>query len=292
MISEALFGDHPYSVCPLGTPETLPALTADDLADFYARHYCGRNLVVAIVGNIGWEDAAASVAGALRDLPAGPESVAGEPRFPANAEAEHLKLRRPFASPSVIVGWRIPETVHPDHPALHALSVVLGGPFSSRLWKELRERRGLCYALGADLVRGNDAGVFSVSAATAKRHVVEVRDIIFRHVAELRANPCSEAEMDVARRYIIGAHELAHQGPSAWADLLASYEASGLGWDYDFRYPELVARLSPNDIRQAAERYLPMDRYVLLTISPQGLLGRLLARVASLGSWRIGWRPA
>jgi zinc protease len=286
MISEALFGDHPYSVCPLGTLATLPTLTADDLAEFYARHYCGRNLVVAVVGNIGWEDAATSLAGALQGLPPGPESAASGPQFPVMAEAKHLKLKRPFASPSVNVGWRLPETVHPDYPALHALSVVLGGPFSSRLWKELRERRGLCYALGAEVVRGNDAGVFSVSAATAKRHIVEVRDIIFDHIAEARAKACSEAEIEVARRYIIGAHELAHQGPSAWADLLASFEASGLGWDYDFRYPEMIARLTPDDIRRAAGRYLPLDRYVLLTISPQGLLARLLDRLFSLAGRR------
>jgi len=279
MLSEAIFGPHPYAVSPLGTEDTVSELGTDDLEQFHARHYCGENLVVAVVGNVAWQDAASRVAGALQNLPSGQPVARTAPEFPSLQQPKRLKLKKPFAVPSVNVGWRLPETVHADHPALHVLSVVLGGPFSSRLWKDLREKRGFCYALGAEIIRGEQAGVLGVSAATSRRRLDVVQDLILGHVADLRANCCSEDEVDVARRYIIGAHELSHQGPSAWADLLASYEACGLGWQQDLRYPERISQITPARVRRAAQDYLPLDRHVLLTVKPQGVISQFLSRL-------------
>lgn len=289
MLSEAIFGPHPYARSPLGTEETVRELSVEDLRQFHARHYCGGNLVVAVVGNIAWQDAAHRVAGALQELSAGLAVAPATPQFPVLQQPKRLKLKRPFAVPSVNVGWRLPETVHPDHPALHVLSVVLGGPFSSRLWKELREKRGLCYALGAEIIRGEQASVFGVSAATSKRRLTQVRGLIFEHVADLRTNGCSAGEVDVARKYIIGAHELSHQGPSAWADLLASYEASGLGWQQDLRYPELISQVTPDELRRVARDYLPLDGHVLLTVKPEGIISRLVSRLLTAIRSHLRW---
>ena len=275
MVSEAVFGEHPYARCPLGTVETVSEITADDLSEFHASTYCGENLVVAVVGDVPWQDAASRLAGALRDLPARGKPLGCPADLPDPQGVINLSLKKPFAPSSISIGWRLPPTDHPDHPALLVLSVVLGGPFSSRLWRELREERGLAYACGAGIIRGLDAGLFMANAATGKRHLKEAGEILLRQIADLQADGCTEEELELARNYIIGSHELGHQGPSAWAEFLASFEVSGLGWAYDLRYPGIIEQVTPDDVRRVAQAYLPLDSYVRLTITPQGWLSTM-----------------
>jgi predicted Zn-dependent peptidase len=181
----------------------------------------------------------------------------------------------PFATPSVSLGWRLPPTLHPDFPALQVLSVILGGPFSSRMWIEMREERGLAYSCGASLLQGVQAGGIMAYAATDKKQLQAAREIILSQVADLQDNACSKEELEIAQRYIIGTHELAHQGPSAWVEFLGASEVSGLGWEYDFEYPELIERVTPEDIQRVAATYLPIDRPVVLTVRPMGFIGLL-----------------
>gem|GEM_PF-1120734 len=274
-ISETVYGDHPYARNAFGTIETIQSLDASDLADFHQRYYRGENMVVVVAGDIGWENAAARVAGALQAMPADAEPLPEFPGFPEITETFDLKLKMPFATPSVSLGWRLPPTLHPDFPALQVLSVILGGPFSSRMWIEMREERGLAYSCGASLLQGVQAGGIMAYAATDKKQLQAAREIILSQVADLQDNACSKEELEIAQRYIIGTHELAHQGPSAWVEFLGASEVSGLGWEYDFEYPELIERVTPEDIQRVAATYLPIDRPVVLTVRPMGFIGLL-----------------
>lgn len=274
-ISETVFGDHPYARNALGTLESLLSLRASDLKEFHRRHYRGENMVVVVAGDIGWEEAATKVAGALNEMPADAEPLPEFPPFPEITEVFDLKLNMPFATPSVSLGWRLPPSLHPDFPAIQVFSVILGGPFSSRMWKKMREERGLAYSCGASLLQGVQAGGIMAYAATNKKELHEAREIILEQIADLQSKPCSKEELEIAQRYIIGTHELAHQGPSAWVEFLGSSEVSGLGWQYDFKYPTLIEKVTPEDIQRVAVTYLPLDRPVVLTVGPQGFFSML-----------------
>ncbi|MBI2193790.1 MAG: insulinase family protein [Planctomycetes bacterium] len=266
LLAHALFEEHPYGLDPEGTEESLSAITVEDIQAFYTRHYRGHNLVVVAVGDFDGQQAASHLAGVLAGLPAGPASSSDSIPLPPVGGPRTLSLRMDWTTCAVYLSFRLPPITHPDFPAIHVLTAILGGPYSSRLWQELRDRRGLVYSAGAESLGAAEAGVLAVSAATGRWQLREVTRILIEQVEDLRARACSDEEVRHARRYLVGSHELAHQGASAWADLLGSFESSGLGHGYDVLYPRLIEDVTPERVRRAAATYLAPDRRVLLTL--------------------------
>ena len=202
---EAVFTGHPLGRDPGGRRETVTALTVDEIAGFHRDEYTAERMVLAVAGAVDTDeiveqaervfgDARCGSGQPLRTAP----STMGEDRFLVDdTEQTHL----------VIGGRSLPRT-DPDREALDIVNHVLGGGLSSRLFDEIRERRGLVYHVQSGLAAHADAGSWLVYAGSHPERAPEVRSLIEDEIDRMAARGPTEEEVEIAKGYLVGAYEL------------------------------------------------------------------------------------
>ncbi len=201
LLAEALFPGHPLGREVLGTRESVEAASRDQIADFFARWYRPRNLVVVAAGDLDHQRLVDGFADTLGRLEGGerPERTAPgdavEPRTVLDEETEQVHLA---------MGWRAVDNNDDDRYPLSVANQVLGGGMASRLFQEIREERGLCYSVYSWASTYADAGCAGIYAGTAPSRVAELLDVVDDEIAKMNASGVSEGELAVAKGYLEG----------------------------------------------------------------------------------------
>jgi predicted Zn-dependent peptidase len=194
--SAALFPDHPLGREVLGSHESVSAMTAERIREFFSLHYRPGNMVVAVAGDL---DHATLVEG-IESRFAGQSGGQTPIRQPPGDKVEPLRVvRRSTEQAHLVLACRSVNRSDPRRYALAVLNHVLGGGLSSRLFQEIRERRGLAYSVWSERVAYHDAGTVSVGMGTAPEHVPEVLDIVSSELALLGAEGITERELTIAK---------------------------------------------------------------------------------------------
>jgi predicted Zn-dependent peptidase len=201
-LAESLFPDHPLGWEVLGTAETVKTITVDDIREFHHRWYRRANLVVSVVGPIDHEMVVDMVETALGELGAGSKPVRVAP---ADQIRPLVSTPRAIEQAHVALGWRGPGQDHPDRHALAVANQLLGGGWSSRLFQEVRERRGMAYTVFSSAGSFSDTGSFSIYAGTSPDRVGELLAVIDEQLDELAQHGPSLREVEVARGGFEGA---------------------------------------------------------------------------------------
>ena len=201
LVFEACFPGHPLGREVLGTPDTIEALSRDEIAGFHDRHYRPENLVVAAAGLLDHDEVVDRVERGFTGLAAGTPPVRQPPAVPAEARAV---LTRPTEQVHLALAWPGLALEDPDRYALSVANHVLGGGTASRLFQEVREKRGLAYAVYSSPSSYVDAGVVLAYLGTAPSRVAEARAVVDDVVAGLVEGGVTDKELDVARGYLEG----------------------------------------------------------------------------------------
>ncbi|GBU18238.1 MULTISPECIES: pitrilysin family protein [Methylobacterium] len=250
------FSGHPYGRPSSGTVESVSAITRDDLVAMHAR-IVGRGAVkVAAVGAIEAEALAAALDRAFGALPeAGTLTPVPRVEVGAIGRREVVDLDVPQ---SVIrfgmagIPWRDPDFI----PAYVLNHVLGGGSFTSRLFQEVREKRGLAYSVGTSLVSHRSAAMIWGYTATKNERVGEAMAVIAEEVNRLVADGPSDEELQKAKDYLTGSYALGFDTSTKIAHQLVQIAFEGLGMDYITRRNAMVSAVTQADIRRAAERTL------------------------------------
>jgi predicted Zn-dependent peptidase len=203
--NEVMFLDHPLGRDPGGTRESVAALSADQIRSFHADEYCADRMVIAIAGAVDPDDAFRTVDRTFGDLRGGaglfergaPGPMGTDVAMVDDTEQTHL----------VLGGRGLPRS-HPDREAFDVVNHVLGGGLSSRLFDEIRERRGLVYHVQSAMTTHADAGSWLVYAGSHPDRADEVRSLIEIEIDRMAAHGPNEEELAVAKGYLTGAYEL------------------------------------------------------------------------------------
>jgi zinc protease len=266
--ARALYGDHPYARPGEGTPESLATITADDLHELHGRLFARSNLNVAVVGAIDAETLA-------RDL----DAVFGE--LPEEADLIEVDTIEPALGQEVIQEYALAQTtlqlVYPglardddDFFAAFLMNHVLGGgSFSSRLFNEVREARGLTYGIGSGLRTDDYTHSLIIGTSTRPDRVDQALEIIKREVARMAEEGPTEEELEDAKRYLIGAYPINNlDSSSSVARTLVELQRNELGIDYISRRVDLINEVTREDVHRAAQRLLT-DEPAILVIGPE-----------------------
>ncbi|MFQ5558093.1 MAG: M16 family metallopeptidase [Acidimicrobiales bacterium] len=201
-LSESLFPGHPLGWEVLGTPDTVHEISAADIRAFHRRWYLRANLVLAVAGPIDHDRVVDRVEGALSALAAGQRPAR---EAPGAGIRPLVREDRSIEQAHVAVGWRGMAIDHPDRHALAVANQVLGGGWSSRLFQEIRERRGMAYTVFSSSSAYADTGILSLYAGTSPERVSELLAVIDHELGDLADEGPSERELEVARGGFEGA---------------------------------------------------------------------------------------
>ncbi|MER2635724.1 MAG: pitrilysin family protein [Rhizobiaceae bacterium] len=265
--AKALYGDHPYGRPSDGTKETLAAITADDLRARHKALFARKNLTVAVVGAIDAETLKRRLDQLFADLPAEPSLT------PVAATAPKLgqEVRVVYDLPQTTLRLTYPGVARKDPQffAAYLMNHILGGgTFSSRLFEEVRERRGLAYGVSSSLVDRDYANWLSIGTATRSDRAAETLGVIRDVVRRMAGEGPTDAELADAKRFVTGSYALNNlDSSSAIASTLIALQTDDLGIDYMDRRAGLIEAVTLDQVKAVAKRLLSADP-ALLVVGP------------------------
>ena len=268
----AAFGDHPYGRPPGGTLEGARALTRGDLAAFARERFTRDRLILGVAGDI---DAAAL--GGLLDSTFGALPERGAPIAVAEAApaAGGAVIVEPLPQPQSAIVWgqRGLKRDDPDYYAAYVMNQILGGGgFTSRLYEEVREKRGLAYVVYSYLAPMDHAGLYLGGVATRNDRAAETLAVARAEFARMRDEGVSEAELADARTYINGSFPLRLDSNGEVAAILVGIQRAGLGIDYLDRRAGLIGAVTREDIARVAGALIDPDSFIVVAVGqPAGL---------------------
>ena len=212
----ASFGEHPLGRSILGTHDLIGRLTRQQILDWRNRNYWGSRIVVAAAGNIDHKAFAGEARRLLGAIAEGHEPQRETPAFQPTA----CTAEKPLDQAHLVLTFKAPSYRDPEIYVLQVLSNILGGGMSSRLFQEVREKRGLCYSVFSFGSAYEDAGQVGVYAATSPEHSNELLELttgIMMSVAE----EVTEAEVARAKSQLKASLVMNLESASARADQIA-----------------------------------------------------------------------
>lgn len=259
-LAEVVLGDHPLAAEPLGTAASIAELQRETIQGFYREHYRPQRLTVAAAGNLDHARVVALADQLLGDL-GRPDGCAPARRGPDGYQTGQVRLRsRPGEQVHLAVGVGGLAQDDDDRFALRVLDAVLGGGMSSRLFQEIRERRGLAYTTFSYASSWSDAGLFAVYAATAPDDTDETLSVMREQLASI-ADDVTVDELQRAQGALAGALVLALEDTGSRMSRIGRQVATGSTMVTVDEALERVAAVDVDDVRRVARRLLggPLD---------------------------------
>ena len=265
------YGDHPYSTDLSGTPESVAALTRDDLVDAHSRVIARDRLHVAAVGDITAEELGELVDTLFEGLPEEGAPMPG----PAPVNLDGGTVVVPFETPQSIARFGQAGIARddPDFFAAYVVNQVFGDQsFGSRLMEEVREKRGLTYGIGTYIANRDHADLLVGHVATQNDRMAETIGVVRQEWAKLAEEGITQEELDAAKTYLTGAYPLRFDGNAPIANILVGMQMEGLPPSYvndRNGYVEAVTLEDAN--RVAAELYDPDALTFVVAGEPEGV---------------------
>src|SRR4029453_13459049 len=274
-----VYGFHPYGRPDGCTPESIAAITRDDLLAFHKAWFGANNAILAIVGDVTPDEAFAGAERAFGSW--GPSSSTAEKLVDLPPPTRRLVvIDRPGAVQTEIrAGNTALPRKHPDYLALDLAMKILGGEGGNRLHRVLRSERGLTYGASADLAALKDAGKIVAETDTRSETTGETLRLLVDEMWRLQRQRVSERELSDAQAYLTGSFPLTAQTPSAMGTQVLSCVFFGLDLQELENFRERVNAVTVDDIQRVARTYMHPDRLSIVLVGDASRFERQLAGV-------------
>ena len=203
LLEELLWPDHPLGQSLAGTSRSVGEMSIDHLRNFKKSHYLPANTVISACGSMKHEELVKLVSAKLGKLTGSKAPSYVPARNAQDKPAVHLYTKQ-TEQMHLALGYLAFETNHKDYYVLALLSIILGGNMSSRLFNEVREKRGLAYSVSSGIKSLNDTGVFMVRAGVDNAKIVDALDLILKVLAKISADMVKSDEFNRAQEYYMG----------------------------------------------------------------------------------------
>lgn len=277
-LRQSLYEDNgyrrPYSV----TERAVNAATPQDLQKFFQMYYAPNNLVVSIAGDVDPDHAVQQVNRAFAGTIAR--------RLPVDRGVPDEKLDRnkfrasegDITAAYLLLGWLAPAVGSPDYPAFAVVSTALGGGKGSMMFQELRQKQGIGYEIGTMYPKlryqshmvayvVTDPYKNVLPGRTPDMVLDDAKKAIVSLAETLKTEPLSPQDLERAKGYTIGTYALQHQHLSERAYLLGWAEAVGLGYGFDSGYADAISKVTADDVKRVAQKYL--TNYSAILVLPK-----------------------
>jgi zinc protease len=267
---ETAYTKSPYRFTVIGYPDIFHELKADDIRDYYHQKYAPNNVFYAIAGDVKHEEVVTQIRDAYakakaKALP--PVVLPAEPRQTAPRE---IVEEAPIELGHFHFAWHIPELRHPDVPALDVLAVLLGNGRSSRLYQEVREKKGLVHSADAWTYSPGNPGLFGMSAMVDADNFLAAREAMLAEVEKMRTSPVAPEELSKAVKQFISATLASRKTMQGQAQDLGGSWLAANDLNFSERYLAAIKRLTPADLQRVARTHLTPENSTLYALLPTG----------------------
>ena len=267
LVTRTLFGENPLQLPISGTEETVKGIRRKDLSAFYGRHYTPGNCLLTVVGNVELSKAQEVIRDKFGSWPGGAER-AGPPSTPLRqTQFREVRERKFLDQAIVILALQAVGLRDADRPAFEVINAVLGSGGSSRLYQEIREKRGLSYLVGSLYYPLSDTGIWGVYVGTKTKNIDEVKSIISREIGKMQQEPLSSPELEQTKKYLRGRTLIRNENNAA----LAEFISQGLltdRWETPAEFLARVEAVTAEDLSRVARRYLGTDQRNSIVLRP------------------------
>ncbi|MCY3921774.1 MAG: pitrilysin family protein [Chloroflexi bacterium] len=282
LISDAAYGEQPLGWEIAGDLESVDAITREDLTAHIDTFYRPANIVLSVAGNVEREEVVELAEGHWGSgWPNGSTAAKLARESAVEAMSEDLAQIevRELEQCNLALALRSIHRLDPDRYAMTLLNEVLGGGMSSRLFTEIREKRGLAYSVGSHPTAFDDAGHLTIMAGVTGEHVLETVDVVFDELGKLVAEPVTDEELERVREHAVGSFRLGLDAAASWC-----HRAGGMLLANGFIEPveETIAgyqAVTAADIQRVAQRFVREDNLAAAVVGPFNQADELRERV-------------
>ena len=250
----------------LGTRQSVRGFNRKRLVHYFRRHYAPNNILIAAAGHIRHSQIVNLVQQEFGDLPAGPPLRSG----PIPIPHPHLQVRhkKDLEQVHLCVGAPSYPQPHKNRFPAYILNSVLGGGMSSHLFQNIREKRGLAYAVFSSLSSFHDAGCLSVYAGTAADKARQVIELVLAEFCELKSNPISQEELQRAKDYLKGSLLLSLESSTSRMGNLARQEMYFGRYISQDEIARSVDAVTAEQVLAVAQEFFHPERLAITVLGP------------------------
>jgi|SRR5271165_5089216 len=259
----------------------IDRIQRQDLIDFYQRYYFPKNILLEIYGDFSTADMKAKLEQLFADWKVTQPPV---PAFPAVTEKPapgvYLADKEDVTQTFIDVGHLGGELKDKDYPALNVAAEILGGGFSSRLFRSVRTMHGWAYSIGASWGAHYDhPGTFHVSGSTQSVHTVDTIKAIREEVDKIRATEVTDEELQTAKDTVLNGFVFNFDRPSKTLNRLMQYEYYGYPRDFIFQYQKAIGAVTKADVLRVAKEYFKPQDFTYVAVGNSKAFGTPLSEL-------------
>lgn len=266
--SEMLYGIHPYAHPSIGTLEGLKAITRKEIIQFHKNHYLPNNSILTVVGDIEPSNILAVIKKTFGDWK---EGNVHKPTLPLMPKIVNYRIRlvdKPdLTQTEICIGHLGIRRNNPDYFSLMLLNYILGRGSTSRLYTEIRAKRGLSYGVKSQFDPRILRGPFYIRTYSKNETAIETLRLVLDELKKLKAGGITKEELDSAKSYYIGHFPLSLETPAQIASKIIEQEFYGLPEDYLEKYLENIKAVSREDVNRAIEGLIDPENLVIVLVS-------------------------
>jgi predicted Zn-dependent peptidase len=270
-----IYPNHPFGNEIHGTAETLANITVADLKAFHQKYFTPSNMMLGVAGSMKKGDMLSLLKQSFEQIPSGAPQPPARMTWSGGRQTDHLP--RTFAKSVNLINKEVNQSViqfghlgidrlNPDYFKILMMNAILGGSSVSRLYDQIREQRGLAYGVFSYFTLSADTGMFIVDTSTKNESVTEVISIILAEIKNMQANLVNEEELKNTKEGTLNGFVFRFESPVRVVEQYMYIEHIGLPDNYLPTYRDNIMKVTREDIRAAAQKYLNPEDYILLVV--------------------------
>lgn len=272
LLFDTAYKVHPYAYPVIGHMSVYNTLTREDVMRYYKARYVPNNLTFVIVGDVDAAKIHAQLETFYKDYPRAVLPPVYIPTEPPQLGKREVHQEFPTELSRVMLAWHVPGLDHPDIPALDILATVMGEGRTGRLYRELREKKGLVFSVSSSVYSPAYPGLLIASAATEPGNRIEATKQIETMFSDVAKNGITEIELNRAKKIFLASTIGGLTTTKGRASDLGSSWLVARNLDFSRSYIEAINRVTIEQVQQVAQKYLTETNETVVSLNPPNTL--------------------
>ena len=267
-LNDLMYITHPYRRKVIGTEENIGIMRREEILDYFNKFYSPSNMVTIVVGDVDTQKVLDKIQKNFNQDYKKAIKTSYKKEHQLQSQKRKIEYSSETQSGYMMIGFRGVDIVNHDTYALDVLSEILGGGNSSKLYRDIKEQKGLAYSISASNSSFKDDGLFFVTANFIPSNEKKLEDAIFSVISYIQKYGVTEEELDIAKKKIINETFYSRESTANIASELGYVMTLTGNPDFYSNYINEINKVTTRDVQAAAQRYLGLNRSALSVILP------------------------